>query len=200
MLLTLLSGAPVSAYQPGHVESHHKHLEEELDIMRTTKMTYKNEALNLLLFFPTIIFDIQKNDFHYMMEQKKKGKFIFVQFLTEILILHLMLLSLFYINIRKAIVIYFIPTLLGKYMIVSLNILQHRGCDPTSKFNHSRDFTGKYLNYFFFQNGYHIEHHNSPGVHWSKLHKIHEKHRDKISPHLIHDNICLYIYSVLCST
>lgn len=38
-------------------------------------------------------------------------------------------------------------------MIVTLNLLQHDGCDPQHRVNHSRNFTGPILNYFCFNNG-----------------------------------------------
>lgn len=40
---------------------------------------------------------------------------------------------------------------------------------PDSKYNHSRNFTGPILNFFCFNNGYHTQHHISPGLHWSLL-------------------------------
>ena len=65
--------------------------------------------------------------------------------------------------------VYIVPTMIGKYLIVTLNMLQHKGCDPESKYNHSRNFTGPILNFFCFNNGYHTQHHIS--LHWSLLPK-----------------------------
>lgn len=42
---------------------------------------------------------------------------------------------------------------LAKDMIVTLNLLQHDGCDPHSPVNHSRNFVGPILNFLCFNNG-----------------------------------------------
>ena len=190
-ILTLLSGSPCSLYVPGHNESHHKHLETEKDMMRTTRMKYKNEFLNLILFAPTVLPDIIRAERKYM--NNIKGV-VYCQYLLETTTYHTFLFALLYINWTKALLVYFIPTLVGKYMIISLNMLQHYKCDPTSKYNHSRNFTGPILNFFCFNNGYHTSHHNAPGIHWSLLPKKHYQIENKIDPDLIQENILLYIW------
>lgn len=196
-ILTLLSGAPTSLYVPGHNESHHKHLETELDVMRTTQMTFKYQFLNIILFFPSIIFNIIKNDHIYMNKKKKERKRIFNIFLIENILLHFFMISLGIVNLSKFFTRYFIPTLIGKYMIVTLNMLQHQGCDPKSQYNHSRNFTGSILNYFCFNNGYHTQHHNFPGMHWSKLKINHENIKHHIHDQFIQPNIFIYICCTL---
>lgn len=194
ILLTILSGAPSSLYVPGHNETHHRHLETEKDVMRTTQMTYKHECLNILLFFPTIFLNILKNDFIYMNEKRKLKKRIYYVYFIENTILHFLLLFLFSTSLSKMLSRYFIPTLIGKYMIVTLNILQHKGCDPNSKYAHSRNFTGYILNFLFFNNGFHTQHHNTPGLHWSKLEIQHKKIEHLIPQYLNQSNILLYLF------
>ena len=48
LCLTLWQGASVTTYIPGHNLSHHKYLETRKDIMRTSKMKYRWQSLNLL--------------------------------------------------------------------------------------------------------------------------------------------------------
>lgn len=183
--LTLWQGASVATYIPGHNLSHHKYLQTRKDIMRTNKMKYRSQALNLLLFFPSILGSIQKNDVNYMSAQRKKGRRVFQYYLQEISIYHVVLVALFIADWRKALWVYFIPTLFAKDMLVSLNILQHDGCDPKHKYNHSRNFTSDVLNYLLFNNGYHTIHHMMPGVHWSVTKA---KHDELVAPH-IHANL-----------
>lgn len=193
IMLTLLSGAPASLFIPGHNESHHKHLETDKDMTRTTKMTYKYETLNLILFFPTVIFDVIQNDTNFMMKQFKQRNLIFFQFFLEFVILHLFFIKMTLVNFYKFFFVYILPTLFGKYMIITLNILQHRWCKPDTKFEHSRNFTGSILNFLLLNNGYHTLHHNNPGLHWSLLKEKHKKYENMIPEYLIYDNIIYYI-------
>ena len=193
LMLSVLSSAPVSLYVPGHNLSHHKHLETEKDVMRTSRMKYGSELLNLLLFVPTILVDIQRNDLHYMLLQYRRGNPIFWRFIRESVATHVCIVALLLVDYKRAIFVYVLPTLIGKYMIISLNMLQHYGCDPGSKFNHSRNFTGSVLNYLFFNNGYHTVHHNAPGLHWSKARVRHQEIQSFIRPSLNQESIVGYV-------
>ncbi len=193
VLLTLLGGAPASLYVPGHNESHHRHLETSRDVMRTNRMTYTREYLNHLLFFPTIVWDIQRNDLRYMNEERKRRTALFSQFVREVVVYHIFLAYILRSCFKRAMWVYIVPTMIGKYLIVTLNMLQHKGCDPDSKYNHSRNFTGPVLNFFCFNNGYHTQHHNSPGLHWSLLPKKHKDIEHHIRRDLLQCNIVAYI-------
>lgn len=57
--------------------------------------------------------------------------------------------------------------------------------EPNGKYNMARNFTGKWLNFWAMNNGYHTVHHLWPGLHWSKLPEAHEQ---KVKPH-IHPNL-----------
>src|SRR5262249_38972172 len=54
-----------------------------------------------------------------------------------------------------------------------------------SEYNHSRNFVGKFVNWWTYNNGYHTIHHVEPGLHWSLLPAEHDK---RIAPH-IHPNL-----------
>src|SRR5262249_15353578 len=57
-------------------------------------------------------------------------------------------------------------------------------CDPWSKFNHSRNITGRIFNFLVFNNGFHTVHHANPGAHWSTLPEAHAKIAHEIHPDL----------------
>ena len=89
------------------------------------------------------------------------------------------------IDWRLGLMVLVIPHLYAGWGIVSTNYWQHDGCDENTKYNHSRNFTGKFLNFIAFNNGYHTIHHEKPHLHWSLLPEAHEK---EIAPH-IHPNL-----------
>ena len=63
----------------------------------------------------------------------------------------------------------------GTLIFLGINLLQHDACDPGSDIAHSRDFTGRFINFLFFNGGYHTMHHNRPGLHWSRLPEEHRR-------------------------
>ena len=73
-----------------------------------------------------------------------------------------------------------LPALSG-WGIAGINFVQHEGCDPGHRYNHSRNFTGRLLNWFTFNNGYHGIHHEHPSLHWSLAPEV---HRREYAPHV----------------
>src|SRR5690606_19034545 len=65
--------------------------------------------------------------------------------------------------------------------IVTMNVLQHDGCDERSEWNHSRNFVGRLVNFWTFNNGFHTIHHMPPVLHWSLLPEAHAR---EVAPHI----------------
>ena len=81
---------------------------------------------------------------------------------------------------RKAFLLYvFIPYRYAAWGIITMNLLQHDGCDQDSDFNHSRNFVGSVVNWCTFNNGYHSIHHMKASLHWSLAPAAHAK---KVQP------------------
>jgi fatty acid desaturase len=76
---------------------------------------------------------------------------------------------------RAALVFQGIPWLASLIWLVAINLFQHDGCDPQSKYGHSRNFVGAFTNWLFFNNGYHTVHHLYPGMHWTHAPAVHAK-------------------------
>jgi fatty acid desaturase len=179
--LSLWYGHAAAAYVPGHNLSHHRHLQTRKDIMRTSQMQYENNFFNLLMFAPTIFVKTNANDSAYFNAQRKQGRPIYRQLRAEMCAYVGLQIVFAYHNPWKWLVIFWIPHLLGKYGIITMNMLQHDGCDENHRFNHSRNFTDPFLNFATSNNGYHTIHHMYPGKHWSRLKDEHEK---RIKPHM----------------
>src|SRR6185295_15251776 len=80
---------------------------------------------------------------------------------------------------KSAVMFVWIPHVWANWGIVTINFLQHDGCDAQHPVNHSRNFTGAIMNWLAFNNGYHGVHHDEPGLHWS-LTKI--EHQKRLGP------------------
>jgi hypothetical protein len=87
-----------------------------------------------------------------------------------------------------------IPHQYAAWGIVGTNYFQHDGCDENHPYNHSRNFTGSFLNWMLFNNGYHGAHHIKPNLHWSLLPEFHEeKIRPFIHPNLDKESLLSYL-------
>mmetsp|Transcript_10631 Transcript_10631/g.17355 ORF Transcript_10631/g.17355 Transcript_10631/m.17355 type:complete len:398 (+) Transcript_10631:483-1676(+) len=195
VVISVWFGHCASSYVPGHNLSHHRNLQTKKDIMRTTKMNYRWNFLNGLLFMPTVLASTSSNDFKYFQVQRSMDRPIYYQLRLEAVIYVGLQLVLAIHSPKTWFFAYWLPCVVGKYMIISLNMLQHDGADPNSKYNHSRNFVGKELNYFCFNNGYHGIHHMYPGKHWALLKHEHETRvQPHIHPNLDWDNIFVYMF------
>jgi len=183
LLLVTTYGYAVSVLIPGHNLSHHKYTQSPKDVMRTTKMRWSWNFINLLLFFPTIFSQVSSQDNAYMAEMYKQGQPIFYQTAREMIWFVFYSACLCYTDPWRYFVVLVGPQFMAKWGIVSINLFQHDGLpEPEEdKYNFSYNFVDPMLNWFTCNNGYHTAHHICPGTHWSKYKKYHE---EKVRPHM----------------
>jgi fatty acid desaturase len=89
---------------------------------------------------------------------------------------------------------FLLPSLFANWSMIFINYIQHVHCDPWSSHNHSRNFVSKLGNFLVFNNGYHTAHHESAGLHWSKLPEAHAKIAHLIDPVLNQASIFGYCF------
>ena len=82
-----------------------------------------------------------------------------------------------------------LPAILSTSVIMIFNYIQHVHTDAWSEQDHSRNFTGWWFNFLFFNNGYHTAHHNDPGLHWSELPGAHAQIDEQIDSSLNERNL-----------
>lgn len=184
-VLTNVYGHPVSSYVPGHNLSHHKYTQSRKDVMRTSKARFRWHLLNLPLFLVQIAPSIMRADSMYAKMMRKKHPRWFRQLATELTVLWTIQIALFVVDWRKALVLWLVPHLYAQWGIVTFNLLQHDGCDEKHEYNHSRNFVGRFVNWWTYNNGFHSIHHVVPGLHWSLTPAA---HAEQIAPH-IHPNL-----------
>lgn len=173
IVLSPAYGHPVASYVPGHNLSHHRYLQTPKDIMRTYKLRYRWNLLNQLFFFHTIAGKITSDEIAYARVMRRKRAGWFRQLVVEGIFFLAIVGVAFWIDWEKALQYIVIPHQYAAWGIVGINFVQHDGCDAKSPWNHSRNFVGKWVNWWTFNNGFHGMHHMKPGLHWSLLPAAH---------------------------
>lgn len=200
--LSLTYGHPVSTFIPGHNLSHHRHTQTDMDPMRTAKLRFSSNLLNLILFQPTVAASVFAMDMRYLSLAKHTVSPYYTQCLREWLVLGVSQLSLLFLNPNKFLIHIYLPHFFAQWGIVTMNYLQHDGCDPrpTHTINGSRNFTGSLINFLTFNNGFHTIHHFHPTLHWSKLPRAHTYFvASQNHPNLNQPCMARYIYTTFIS-
>ena len=114
----------------------------------------------------------------------------------ELVALGMFVTALLISDWRRTLLFALFPWGVAMAALVSVNLLQHDGCDVDSELGHSRNFVSSFENWLFFNNGFHTMHHLSPGLHWSQLGEQHRAQvMSRIPKHLERHSIvaCLVI-------
>lgn len=195
VVLTLTYGHPVSSYVPGHNLSHHRHAETARDVMRTDKARFRYHLCNLLFFTASIGPSIMGAELAYARFAWSRRPRWTRQFVLETAVMLAAVAALLALDWRKALLYVLLPWQFAAWGIVTMNLLQHDGCDPESPYNHSRNFVGRTINWFTFNNGYHGVHHLRPTLHWSLAPATHERIlRPHLDPRLDEPSMLAYVW------
>jgi fatty acid desaturase len=194
VLISLAMGVPATSIVPMHNFNHHVHNNHAADFVRTSLVRFRWNLLNLLLFpFVALIgyLPAKSRDIRAWREQRPH---LYRQILLERFVFYPVLLGLIACRPLETLLYVVIPQLYGQWGIVAINHIQHDGCDPDSAWNHSRNFVGRWLNWWVFNNGYHTAHHARPGLHWSLVPGFHEQIRAQIDPALERRSLLLAVF------
>ena len=191
--VSLSYGFPISDYIPGHNLSHHRFLQAREDVMRTSKVRFRWNLLNLVSFPFAVTPGIIRGNTRY---GKLKGSEAWRrQLRLETIIVWGLKVGLLALDWRKALLFVVVPQLIANVGIVGINFLWHDGCDPEHPVNHSRNFTGPLLNFLALNNGYHGMHHEEPALHWSLLPEAHARRiRPGLHPALEQPSLLSYLW------
>jgi fatty acid desaturase len=193
--VSLSYGFPISDYVPGHNLSHHRFTQQREDVMRTSLVHYRWNLLNLILFMPTVTPGILRGNTRFKEVMGERAKPWKRQLIFEGIVVWSVKIVCLLIDYKKALLILFVPHLFANWGIVTVNFLQHDGCDRDHPVNHSRNFVGKFFNWLTLNNGFHGIHHMAPGLHWSLTPAAHAQ---RVAPY-IHPELeqkSLFIYLV----
>jgi len=203
LVLSVAYGHPVSTFIPGHNLSHHRHTQSRKDPMRTSKVRYRWHVLNVLLFQLAVTRDVFRMDMRFLNMQRRGSahdRACFVRTCLEWCVVVMSNLGLGLLDWRRFLLYVYIPHIAAQWGIVTMNMLQHDGCDAHTPpaavgFNTSRNFTGGLLNFLTFNNGFHTAHHLHPSMHWSLLPASHATIAHKIHPALNQTCMASYVFT-----
>ena len=163
VVLSLSYGSAVSAFVSGHNLSHHRHTQSPRDVMRTTKVRHRSNLL-----------EHSRVRGRASASPSRRTIVLFARHaaggtppgsgntIENFAVLGRDGVLLFLLDWRKGLVYWLVPHLYAAWGIISMNYLQHDGCDIEHPYNHSRNFVGKFVNWWTFNNGYHGIHHDHP--------------------------------------
>lgn len=193
--MTMGYGHPMSAFVPGHTLSHHMHTQSNKDLMRTAKARFKWNFLNQLLFLYLVAPAVIASENLYIRSMRTNRPAWYRQLWIERIVLISAYGTLLLIDWKSFLLFVLIPHHFAAWGIVGINYIQHDGTDPDHPVNHSRNLTGRLLNWWTFNNGYHGIHHLHPGMHWADLPAAHAKEiAPTIHPALDVPNLPVYAF------
>ena len=189
-IVAVFTGTSSNGVYIVHIVNHHKENNKEDDWGSTERFRNSFEVVNWLRYIfstPLIFFRkkrqwLQNNPLSAIAKRSTYESWLIL--LTYILMI--------VFSFESTILYIILPNMLVQLVLVSFNYFQHRNCDPYSKYNHSRNFTGNLLNLLTFNNGYHTAHHLYPLAHWTEYKEIHSNIKQKISDKFIEENLLVY--------
>ena len=190
--VSIFYGYPSFAWVPTHNLNHHKHVNREGDATITWRHTNRNTWWIAFSYFFVSAYYQSEPIKQYIAKAKAGNPKLYRTIVTQYVVWIGALLGTLAVatalhgwtGLKVWIFAMGLPTLFGSYTMMWFNYMQHVHCDPWSKFNHSRNITGRIFNFLLFNNGLHTVHHANAGAHWSTAYVEHAKIADKIDPWL----------------
>jgi len=200
--LSIFYGYPIFAWIPTHNANHHKFVNGPGDATITWRYTRKDTLLSAVTFFFVSTY-WQAGLISAYIKQARRGnpkqfRQIIAQYVSVVgahaamfaLAVHLRGLRLGALTYLAS---FGATAAMGLWGMMFINYIQHVHCDPSSKYNHSRNFVGGAANWLVFNSGYHTAHHEKAGAHWSTLPELHATLADQIDPELNQPSIAGYL-------
>lgn len=199
--LAIFYGFPTFGWIPTHNLNHHKYVNKAGDATITWRYTNKhNYLVASTYFFVSSYFQSPLlKDFLKRAKEKKPEQYR--KYLLQYFVVygsHALMagLAVYLHGVKTGLLTYALcmglPAFVSLWTVMTFNYDQHVHTDPWSKYNHSRNFEGKILNFFLFNNGYHTAHHENAGLHWSQLPALHASFANQIHPDLRQKSLFWY--------
>jgi fatty acid desaturase len=205
-VLTIFYGYPTLMWIPTHNLNHHHFVNRPGDATATWRYTNRHN-LWVALTYPLVSGYFQSfpiKDYVSRVKDRKPSlhariRFQYIFWIGTYVCMGI-LAAMMYHKQQTGLGLYvwffslILPAICSSTTIMFFNFIQHVHTDAWSEHDHSRNFTGRWFNFLFFNNGYHTAHHLDPALHWSKLRDAHAKIADSINPKLNEHNLVWFLF------
>ncbi len=157
------------SYGAHHIGMHHVE-ENGIDDLSSTERYQRDSFLDFLQYFFTF-FVVAGSTLPRYFLQKGRKKLLYRSLLSEGIYFTFMAFF-FYLNPVGTLVVFLVPLLVIRFFMISGNWVQHAFINPESRtrpMDYSLVCLDTPYNQICFNDGYHIQHHENPSLHWSEL-------------------------------
>lgn len=191
--ISVFYGFPTFAWIPTHNLNHHKFVNKAGDATITWRYTNKHNYLVASTYFFVSSYFQSDPIKQFLARVKEKNPAQYRKYIAQYVVVYgaqaaMAGLAIYLHGVGKGLMLWGftmgLPALVSLWTIMTFNYDQHVHTDPWSKYNHSRNFVGKTLNFLLFNNGLHTAHHEKAGLHWSLLPELHAEIAPQIDPAL----------------
>jgi fatty acid desaturase len=195
-VLSLLTGHPTTAIITAHNVRHHRYNNSDRDWVRCSLVGFRWNWVNFLAFPFVSVAAMRAEKTSDLPGWRRRRPSLYRQALAERAVLYPVVGALTLADWQATLHALVVPWLFGQWGIVTINLLQHQGCDAASRYDHSRNVTGALVNWFVLNNGFHTAHHLRPSLHWSELPQYHRRVVEpSIQPGLTQRSLLLAIWN-----
>jgi fatty acid desaturase len=200
--LSIFYGYPIFAWIPTHNANHHKFVNGPGDMTITWRYTKRDTLRAAFSYFFVSAYWQAGSIRSFVAEARARNRKQYRQIVTQYVAVgcaHAAMLAcaVGLRGVRLGLLTYACGlgacSAMGLWGMMFINYIQHVHCDPSSRYNHSRNFLNPVANWLVFNSGYHTAHHETAGAHWSTLPALHATIAENIHPELNQQSIAGYL-------
>lgn len=169
--LTIFMGGPSTRLHQVHLLNHHRHYKNLKDWTSYSTQASGHGPLRIFKYVLNSVITIRQQRRHLWGQVQGLDR----QYILEVLVLLLFMTVNLWLHWQIVLLLWIPMWLTGLGLLLISNLLNHDGCEVSTKYNHSRDFVSSTENWFFLNNGFHTIHHLKPRAHWADLPEMHER-------------------------
>jgi beta-carotene hydroxylase len=191
--LGCLTGSTTTSIITEHNLRHHGHNNTDDDFVRASLVRFRSQWLNFLCFFPRAFVEIYLKKPVDLALWWRTNRRLFWRGLFEQLSLFSFVVTLALIDWRATLLCLVLLWVHAEWWQITFSLLQHQDLESDDPWQNSRNITGRWFNFFFFNIGYHTAHHLRPTLHWSELPRFHaEMIAPRIHPSLVSPSLWVF--------